>query len=281
MAHHNFQQLQLLLELLDDERNDIYLHVDRKAKDFCPADLTTRASRLYLIDRIPIIWGGHSMIKCELNLLKVAASKHYHYYHLLSGVDLPLKTQDEIHSFFQGRTDSPSYLGFSEPTDDRGFMRKISSYYFLQDVIGRNQGGIYPLLRTVERISLGIQRRLNVRRKEFVPTYKGANWFSIHDDLAQYVLGCERLIKKQFFYTVCADEMFLQSVAMASPLRDRIINNSLRAIDWERGGPYTYRQEDVAGLLDSPMLFGRKFDVCVDAAAVQAVVSALTSSAKT
>ena len=32
IAHTNFQQLQTLIDLLDDERNDIYLHIDKKAK---------------------------------------------------------------------------------------------------------------------------------------------------------------------------------------------------------------------------------------------------------
>ena len=31
MCHTNFDQLMRLLELLDDERNDIYLHIDKKA----------------------------------------------------------------------------------------------------------------------------------------------------------------------------------------------------------------------------------------------------------
>lgn len=33
MAHGNWKQLQLLVTLIDDRRNDIYLHVDAKAID--------------------------------------------------------------------------------------------------------------------------------------------------------------------------------------------------------------------------------------------------------
>lgn len=32
MAHHNWNQLQLLVDLIDDERNDIFLHIDKKSK---------------------------------------------------------------------------------------------------------------------------------------------------------------------------------------------------------------------------------------------------------
>ena len=34
MAHQNFEQLAILLELLDDIRNDIFIHVDKKVKTF-------------------------------------------------------------------------------------------------------------------------------------------------------------------------------------------------------------------------------------------------------
>lgn len=33
MAHGNWRQLQLLLDMIDDRRNDIYLHVDEKSID--------------------------------------------------------------------------------------------------------------------------------------------------------------------------------------------------------------------------------------------------------
>lgn len=32
-AHHQMQLLQILLHLIDDERNEIYLHVDKKCKE--------------------------------------------------------------------------------------------------------------------------------------------------------------------------------------------------------------------------------------------------------
>lgn len=42
------------------------------------------------------------MVKAELLLLETASMKGpYDYYHLLSGVDLPIKSQDYIHHFFE------------------------------------------------------------------------------------------------------------------------------------------------------------------------------------
>lgn len=97
-----------------------------------------------------------------------------------------------------------------------------------------------------------------------MPIYKGSQWFSISDRMVHWLLTQETLIKKQFRFTNCADEMFLHSVAMTSPYRDSIINDDLRAIDWNRGEPYTYHVEDSDVLLATDRLFARKFDCEVD-----------------
>ena len=277
MAHNNFQQLQTLLSLLDDPRNDIYLHIDKKIKAFDAAAVRVQRSKLVLIDRISVNWGGHSQITCELNLLKAAMPQHYQYYHLLSGVDLPIKTQDEIHAFFTSSYPK-NFIDFDEAANQSGdFLPRISQYHFLQDKIGRNSGRLVSLLEIMERYSLLLQRKLGIRRKQYIQSYKGTNWFSIADPLAQYIVEQEAIIKKQFYYSICADEVFLHSVAMASPYRDDIVDNCLRAIDWKRGSPYTYRQEDVEELLGSSNLFARKFDSNVDQTAIDEIVERLSS----
>lgn len=275
MAHNNFLQLQTLISLLDDPRNDIYLHVDKRAKMFRPEDMQVRHSKLILINRIRVNWGGHSQIKCEMHLLKAAAQKQYAYYHLLSGLDLPLKTQDEIHSFFDSHFPK-NFMEFDVKAIQTGsFMDRIRTYHLFQDYFGRNTGPIMGVLRRLEDHSLRFQKRIGLQRKQYIPAYKGANWFSITHKLVEYVLSQGKLIKKQFYHSVCADEVFLQSVVMASPYRDTVVNNPLRAIDWTRGEPYVYRAEDVEELLLSEDLFGRKFDENIDRAAIEKVVSCL------
>ena len=45
-----------------------------------------------------------------------------------------------------------------------------------------------------------------------------------------------------------------------------------RNIDWTRGQPYVWRSEDLSALLASDFCFARKFDLDIDAGAVQVVV---------
>ena len=67
-----------------------------------------------------------------------------------------------------------------------------------------------------------------------------------------------------FNNAVCADELFFQSISQDSPFKDKIVPNSLRAIDWKRGRPYVYRKEDFSLLMESDKLFARKFSTNVD-----------------
>lgn len=275
MAHHNFDQLQQLVDLLDDSRNDIYLHIDKKAKSFDPQQIHTSRAGLYFTQRLNVQWAGHSQIQCELLLLKAAVPRHYRYYHLLSGVDMPLKTQDEIHAFFVEH-DGKEFIGLDRQAMETGnYLERTRYYYWFQNIYGRDRGRKTLPLRVLERILLQAQKKLGLSRKDLVPPCKGANWFSITDDMAHYVLSQEYLIRKQFFYSHCADEMFLQSIAMASPFRDCVTGESLRETDWQRGSPYTYRAEDVPQLLCCGALFARKFDQNVDAEAIALIYKAL------
>ncbi len=54
-----------------------------------------------MFKKVDVGWGEDSQIECEMFLFNEAYKKGpFDYYHLLSGVDLPLKSNDYIHDFF-------------------------------------------------------------------------------------------------------------------------------------------------------------------------------------
>lgn len=262
MCHNNFQLLKKLLILLDDERNDIYLHIDKKSKVFDCQELLScvKDSSLKLLKRINVNWGGYSQIEAELMLLKEATQKEHSYYHLLSGVDLPLKTQNEIHNFFEENSEK-EFVSIDDVTND-DIIERIGKYYFFQDYIGRNIGYRSALLEHLESFSLKIQSVLNIKREALnsMEIFKGTNWFSITHKFAIYLLSKENDIRKNFKFGLCADELFLQTIIMNSAFRNNLVNDSLRYIDWKRGKPYTFTEEDYELLISSNKLFARKFD---------------------
>ena len=59
MAHNNPRILKVLLEMIDDERNDIFLHVDSKSDLLERNTFATKHAALHVLEkRINVKWGG-------------------------------------------------------------------------------------------------------------------------------------------------------------------------------------------------------------------------------
>lgn len=267
IAHNDWTLLNQLLSCIDDKRNSVFIHIDKKS-DFKIDDIyvPTEASCIY-IKRRKVTWGGWSMIAAELDLITAAIeSAEFDYLHLLSGQDLPLKTSGEIHEWFDEHQGS-NYIAIDRDPENRSdVIGRITKYWLFQNCVGRSKGIIYSLLRRADVLCSWIQKIFKVdrTRKISMKIYKGPQWFSITGEMAREILKHRKEIQKWFQWSFCADEMFLQTIAYNSPLKETIVNDSLRAIDWERGNPYTFTREDEGLLLNSGDLFARKFSTEVD-----------------
>ena len=273
MAHNDFYILEKLLKLIDDDRNDIYLHIDKKVKnfDFNYYKNIVKKSNIFFVKRLDVRWGTYSQIKCEMELLKASAINNYKYYHLLSGVDLPLKNQNEIHNFFD-KTDK-EFIMFRDLNGlDNLRIDRINYYHLFFKNARSNCKFKVKTSRKMHSTFLKLQKKLKYERKKDISKYRdGANWFSITNSLVHYILENEKEINKKYKCTYCADEIFLQTLVYNSKFYKKV--NSIknddyegikRAIDWKRGNPYTYKIEDFEYLINSDMFFARKFSTKVD-----------------
>lgn len=281
MAHNEWGILNKLLRCIDDERNDIFLHIDLKSELPVQKFYKPLYSNFYLTDRFDIQWGGDSQVKCELNLLEQATQTNdYIYYHLISGVDLPIKSQNEIHTFFE-KNKGKNYIKIDPAAMKSGYgTERIKYYYFLQNLLGRKKGHIAGLLWRVNKIFLKLQKifKINRLKKCSKKIYKGTNWFSITGEMAKLVITERDFIKKYCYHSLCADEIFLQTIAMNSSLRDTVEDEDLRCIDWKRGNPYIWKIEDVEYLLSQETnIFARKFSEKEDKMAADKIVEAIVS----
>lgn len=261
MAHTDFEILKKTISILDDKSADFYIHIDYKAKDFDLNELKAciDKSNMYFITSSDIRWGDRIQVDLEINMLKEAVKRKYEYYHLLSGADLPLKKPEYINKFFEDNS-GKNFIDFGER--DQNAIDRLKYYYFFQKNVGRNRSFMFYIQKTL-LILQKIIRVNRIRGKED-KIYKGANWFSINHNLASYIVSNFYKYDKMFDHTVCADEIFLQTMVMASPYKDTIVNNCLREIDWKRGNPYVYRNCDYELLADSDNIFARKFSTKTD-----------------
>lgn len=282
-AHNNFHNLEKLVLLLDDERNDIYIHIDKKTKefDFARFRRMPAKSRILFTPRISVYWGGFSVVQSELLLLEAAAERGYQYYHLLSGADLPIKTQDEIHAFFQ-RNGSREFVQFGRDWD----INRVARYYLFSNAL-RRRGLAGAAGRIANECLLAVQNRLHysrlARRAESVK--KGSQWFSITHALARFVLANKTKINF-FRHSAAPDEHFLQTLVFNSPFYERLYSwteedprANMLLVDWQRserrGSPHVFRESDFESLVASDMLFARKFDENVDRAIIDRVFEAV------
>lgn len=280
-AHNQFGLLKHLLEMLDSSDNDIYLHIDSKAGtiDYEQFRDVLKASQLYIIERRDITWGGYSQVELEVKMLERATCTQHDYYHFISGVDFPIKSMRDINAFFE-KNAGKEFIHFDKETKMDEVRYRIGKYHCLQEKIGRRRNA----LTVIESVLIGIQRLLRVDRtkKSNLIFKKGANWFSITEGMAKYVVQNEKLIRKTFGKSICADELFLQTLVYNSGFRDNLYYSetegrffNMRLIDWKRGNPYIFRASDFDELLKSECLFARKFDMETDSEIIEKLQDAL------
>lgn len=99
----NWNQVEETDSAIGAENHDIYIHIDKKSKDFNKKEFLsiTRKSKLYIFQEYEVFWGGFSQVHVETYLFEKAHALKYDYYHLISGADLPLKSNKEIDAFFE------------------------------------------------------------------------------------------------------------------------------------------------------------------------------------
>ncbi len=270
LAHNQWELLELLISSLDAPQNDIYLHIDAKVKDFDFARFQSlpRHSRLYFSPRVRVVWGGYSQVQSEYALFRAAAPGKYDYYHLLSGVDLPLRSPDEISAFFEEHK-GKEFIHFSSPAycQSDNLLRRVRYFYPFQESVGRKDG----FLALLQRGMVKTQRILRVNRlkNKNIAVKCGANWCSVTHGMVEYLLEKEDFVRSLCGKGFCVDEVFLQTVAYHSPFRQNLYlpndtedyRSCLRYVDWKRGTPYVFTSQDYEELKEvKDFLFARKFD---------------------
>jgi hypothetical protein len=290
IAHHQFELLELICRMLDDSRNDIYIHIDQCVNnfDFAHFSKNIRFSKLFFVDRVRVNWGEFSQVKAELVLLKAAKKNGpYSFYHLISGADMPLKSTDEIYRFFENNR-GKEFVHYCTPefSSSEQVKKRVKYIHLLQNKAGRGRN----LFSLVQKSFIALQKlvRYDRIRKLDCNIFCGSNWFSISDSLVDFILSKEGWIYTTFSKAFCADELFLQTLIWDSPFRSMLYqqNNDgdyhscMRFVDWNRGNPYTFRKSDFQELISSDYMFARKFDWKTDSEICKMIFEYVTGNNK-
>lgn len=265
LAHAEPELLQLLVSLLDDARNDLYIHFDAKLRDL--PQLSTTAAGLHILqERVPVYWADVSMIAAEYRLLHAAydSGQDYSYYHLISGVDLPLKDQDYIHSFFAEHA-GHEFIGLHQQSNEAEQKRKLRLRHLFPHSF-RSTGILSQVKRFLRYAWLEVQERFDWQRNREEHFRKGGQWFSITTELVRYLLSCEEATMQRYAASFGSDEYFVSSLILDTPFMDRLYDatdecrGSLRYIGWNAEGQLVnLGWQHLELLRATECLFARKF----------------------
>lgn len=287
IAFNDYEQLVKMLQILDSEKSDFYIHINSLAEmpDCDRIKAATCKSKVHFTERVPIVWGENGVLTAQLVVLS-AALEHggYDYYHLLSGQDFPLKTLDSFDTFLKenirNNASKSQYTNYIDArvAPDRAARERLIHYNWLIKYWRHPKKAVRGVIRGINLISHVIQRVLCVNRLKLKPEQigYGSLWYSLTEACAMYVVENRDWFGKNFSkHSFAPDEGAVQTLLINSEFKDSIYvpgkespDANLRYADYVRGNgasPYVFQVGDLQELQENRNFFARKFSESVDA----------------
>jgi hypothetical protein len=268
IAHDRIDQLNALVAYLAEDF-EVFVHLDRRGR-LRERDVVA-CDRVHVIRRRRVHWGSFGMILATRDLMALAAASNSDRYVLISGRDVPVRTNAGIAEFFDAHVGQEFIeceplprAGFGQ----NGWLDRVTRFYLpsAQGVAGwrgRLQEWAFWTL-------FGANSRLGISRSiKGIDLYGGSNWWNLTHEAVQGILDHlerEPSFLRRFRMTSCADEIIFQTALVAIGLKDRVVSTPLRFVEWDADAthPRTLRADDHARIRESGMLFARKVDPWVD-----------------
>lgn len=282
LAFKNPRQLQKLVDALKTDF-EVYIHFD-KTSDI--ADMFEEEQHVHIIkNRYATYWGSSNTLLAALELFKAANKDGSDYNILISGQDLPIKSNEQIRSFITNNYKDYLYH-FSLPASRWGHgggMHRINLYWETKRNPKTLPGKIMQFaIRSTFVLIRTLQKTFSLKRKVGFNTYGGSFSLNFTKEATQYILnfvGSNKDFLSRFSHTRCADEIFFHTILLGFdyPGKDAIVNADIRFQDWETGPAYplVFTISDLDRCLKAEEIFARKFDETVDAEVIDKILSSV------
>lgn len=268
-AYKDFDHLEEIIRFFEGPFR-LYIHIDKKIEVPRKVLMSLEGfSQVVMISRkYKVNWGSHNHVLAILELVKEALKDPANYYfHLISGLDFPIKTQDYFISFFNENRNKDFLDFFDMPrpgwADNEG-MDRLQYYNFYCWLNSK----IYTQNVWIKRL-VDFQRKMGIKRgfNSTIPKlYGGSTWWSLSRRSLNHVHEFTKnnpAYLARFKHTLCAEEFYFQTILLNSPFADSVVNNNLRFIDWvARNGnkPAVLDESDYERILKNDSVFARKFE---------------------
>lgn len=259
MAHHEWSILQRLVYALDDERNEIFIHFDKKVRNV-PNVFSHHSTIHILKNRVDVRWGDVSQIKCEYKLWEEAyAAGPFSSYILISGVHYPLKSNDYLSAYWEHNQGQNLVFQLGKESSRQEFI-KVRRYNFFTRTYAYGPMPVQRISQILCTVLNTLQKKCKIERNRGIEFLRGANWTVLSQKGVAYMLSEKKRVLKIFKYSFCGDEYFVPTmISMSDELR-----NTLRRTDELihqeiiRANARVFTEKDLPELLVSNCLFVRK-----------------------
>lgn len=259
-----YKRLPLLVDQFD-ERFNIYVHIDKKVSlpQTMRKLIKSKKSVKLLAQSYETNWGSMNIVNATLFLCRKALTdKCNTHFHLISGSDFPVATNEQIVESSQTSADNyMEYFPLPTPRWNDGGLSRLEYFHPLDCLDYWN-----PKERERYEKFLNVQKVMNIKRKLLdIPYYGGSTWWSLSRKCIEYVIRNLNVnnIYASMQNTYIPDEMFFQTTLLNSPLKRYIKNDNRRYIVWRvKNGhiPANLDMEDYDIIRNSNCLFMRKTD---------------------
>ncbi len=285
LAFKNPQQLRKLVDVLKTDF-DVFIHFD-KSSDIANEFEEERGVHI-INNRHATYWGSSNTLLAVLELLKAADEKGSDYNILISGQDLPIKSNEQIKEFINTHYKDHLYH-FSLPAERWGHgggLHRINLYWEAKRTAKTTTGKLTQfVVRGAFLFIRSLQKAFSLKRSVRFRAYGGSFSLNFTKEATQYILTFVNNNKEFlscFSYTRCADEVFFHTILLGFdyPGKNNIANADLRFQDWETGPDYPriFTMADIDRCLNAPELFARKFDEQIDPKVIDTILSAVTKN---
>jgi hypothetical protein len=274
LAHRNPRQVARLVGRLSTSEDVVFVHIDRKVdiKPFREAFDRLPIPPTLLYPRVRVRWGTYDHVKATMVGIRAALRSKREFSHiiLLTGQDYPIRATVDIQRFYA------DVVGRSFISWSAGTGRHIPDEERRGNAVWGWSGRTGRLLRWHLSVNgRHIELPKGPRRiPRGLVAHQGLAYWSLTPQAAAY---CLRVVRRRpavrwfFNFVFVPDESMFQMLLLASPLRETLVNEDLRFLNWDRFHPETLVAEDLESMRASAKLFARKFDDEVDSDVLDAL----------
>ena len=265
-AYKDMENLKRLVERLH-VRYNVYLHIDASSTSIGAEDMVwlneqynVHAERTYVIS-----WGSYKHLLALLELARqgVGRTEDGGYVHLISGQDIPIRSDDEFERFFEGnRHIYMDCRTIDQMAPHQKNMFELRNRFWRYDYWNK-------IVHALRNVDITLQKVLHIKNDNFggeKNLAQGLVWMSLPVEAMRYVLDfvdTHPQFMKDLYRAQIPEEFLFQTALVNSPYVDDIIADNLRYMDWHRRNgslPAYLDASDYPKAMASGCFFARKID---------------------